>query len=124
MDASGGEVVAVQEFAARRAGSPEHDLLVTPLLRLVKATDKRGNHMARLQVIVVAGTVDSGWNRAQEAGRVLPVIGPAKLGPRDLGDAIRAVRWLKRAGHERALADGLRGITRIHARRTEEQQRF
>src|SRR5579864_6534842 len=53
IDARGGDVVTVQELAARRAGAPQRDLGIAALLRFMKASDQRRKHMTRVQIVSV-----------------------------------------------------------------------
>jgi hypothetical protein len=56
------------------------------------------------------------------AGAVLAVIAFAQLDAGDLGNRVRLIGRLQRAGQERILAHRLRGHARVDAARAEEQQ--
>ena len=47
-------VVDIEEFAARRAGAPDHDVLDTRKLGFVEAADQRCDDVAVFGVIIVA----------------------------------------------------------------------
>jgi hypothetical protein len=109
------QVVAVEEFAARRARSPDNEFPVAPHLGFVGLADQGGQDVAGLQVVVVAGAVEVGRHDREVARAVLAVVGPAHLDARDLGHGVGAVRGFKGARQQVGFADGLRTFPGIDA---------
>ena len=103
-----GQVVDVQELAARRAGAPDHDLARARHLRVVELAHHRRQHVRARQVEVVVRAVEVGRHRRDEVRAVLPPVGLAQLDPGDLGDRVRLVGRLERAGQQRLLGHRLR----------------
>src|SRR5215475_3784657 len=73
---------------------------------------------------VVAGAVKIGRHRRYEIAAMLAAVGLTKLDAGDLGDRIGFVGRLQRSRQQRRLGDRLRSLTRIDARRAEEQKLF
>ena len=63
MEAGVGAIVNMQEFAPRRAGTPDHHLLRACQLRFMEAADQGGDDVAELGMIIVAGAVD--WSASR-----------------------------------------------------------
>src|SRR2546426_662102 len=79
VDAGVGHVVAVDEFAARLAGAPQHHRFLAPYLGLVEFADQRRQDVAGLEVVVVAGPVHVVRHGAEVARAVLAVERPTQL---------------------------------------------
>ena len=113
-----GQVVDVEELAARGAGAPEHDrrhglarravFAGQADLRLVELADHRRQHVARAQVEVVAGAIEVGRHEREVVGAVLAVETAAQLDAGDLGDRVRPVGLLERTGQQVLLLERLR----------------
>ncbi len=88
----------------------------------MEPADERRQHVAGLQVVIVARSVEIGRHRAQVGRAVLAVVRPAHLDAGDLGEGIRPVGGLERPGEQVVLADRLRAIARVDARGAEEEQ--
>src|SRR3989475_6087550 len=92
VDAGVGHVVAVDEFAARLAGAPQHHRFLAPYFGLVEFADQRRQDVAGLEVVVVAGPVHVVRHGAEVACAVLagggathPRCRPLRPGPRGGG---------------------------------------
>ncbi len=90
--------------------------------RRFEPADQCRDDVAVGRMIIVAGTVEVGRHRREEARAVLPVIARAQLDAGDLGERIGAVGRLERPGQQRGLGDRLGGVLGIDAARPEEQQ--
>ncbi len=84
-------------------------------LRLMRLADQRRQHVARLEVEIVARPVEIGRHGGDEVGAVLRAIGGGKLDAGDLGDGIGLVGRLERPGQKSVLDDRLRRELRIDA---------
>lgn len=116
VDACGGHVVHVEEFAPRCTAPPYDDLFGVVHFGLVEAAEQGRDDVAVLGVIVVSGAVEVGRHDASEAGSVLAVVAFAHLDPGDLGDGVRFVGRFERSGEQRFLAHRLRSEFRVDAR--------
>ena len=139
------DVVDVEELAPRGAAAPERDgpvgpafagraglarlasVRLSPALRqtelgLVEAADQRRQHVRRGEVEVVAGAVQVRRHEREVVGAVLAVEAAAHLDAGDLGDRVRAVRLLQRAGEEVLLLERLRRLARVDAGAAEEDE--
>ena len=117
-----GQVVHVQELPARCAASPQRDLVTSLPPRLVESADQRGQHVRTLQIEGVSGPVEVRRHRADVGGAELPAV-TAHLGDAgDLRQRVGLVGGFQRAGEQRVLGDGLRGVLGVDARGAEEQQ--
>jgi hypothetical protein len=121
-DAGVGHVVAVQEFASRRACAPDGDRALAALFRVVELAQQRRDDVAVLRVIVVARAVQIGRHRRQILRAVLAVVAPAHFDPGDLGQRVRAVGRLQGPGQQAVFAHRLRRELGIDAARTEEHE--
>ena len=124
MQAGGGHVVDVQEFAAWGAAAPDGDGWGGVECGLMELADQGGQDVAVGQVEVVAGAVEVGRHDAAEVGAVLAVVGFAEFDAGDLGDGVGFVGRFEWAGEEGGLGHRLRGQTRVDAGAAEEQQAF
>ena len=117
-----GHVVAVQKLAQRGASAPGGHGGVATLFGLVKLADQRRQHMAVLQVVVVARAIQVGGHGGQKAGAVLAVVGRAHLNACDLGQGVGAVGGLQRAGQQVLFAHGLGALAWVNAAAAQKQQ--
>ena len=109
-----GEVVDVQELTSRRAGSPQRHRRVglpghvvvarQPKLRLMELAQHRRQHVARVQVEVVAGPVEVRRHEGEVVGAELPVETAAELDAGDLRDGVRPVGLFERSRKKVLLA--------------------
>jgi hypothetical protein len=88
----------------------------------MKAANHRGQHVAVLGMVVVAGAIEVGRHHAAEVAAVLAVVAFAQLDAGDLGDGVGLVGRLQLAGQKRILRHGLRREPRIDAARAKEEQ--
>ena len=116
------EVFAVKKLAADCPGAPNRNGRPPLRLGLMDFPDQRGEDMAGRQVEVVTRSVEIGRHHGKKPGPILLVIRPAHLDPRDLGYGIGTVGGLQRTGEQILLFNGLRAVTRVDTRRTQEQQ--
>ena len=58
-------------------------------------TDQGGQHMARLQIIVVTGPIQIRWHCTDEVGAVLMAVGLAQFNARDFCDGVGFVGRLE-----------------------------
>src|ERR1035437_1065930 len=117
-----GQIVGIEQFASRRAGSPDDHLLRTRSLGLGSLANERGKNVRVSQIEVVPGPVKVSRHRGKVARSILAVVAPAHLDPRDLGNRIRTVGWLQRPGQQVLLFDRLRAELRINAGGAEKEQ--
>ena len=117
-----GEIVHVQELAARRARAPHRDFGVARLLRAVELAQQRRQHVRGLQVEVVAGAIQVRRHHGDRIEAVLERIRLAHLDARDLGHGVPLVRRLERPGQQRRLRERLRREPRIDAARSQETE--
>ena len=103
-----GQVVDMEELAARRAGAPDGDLWRACCLRLVELAQQRRQHVRRLQVEVVAGAVQIGRHHGDRVEAVLLGVRLAHLDAGDLRDRVPLVGRLERPRQQRRLAQRLR----------------
>jgi hypothetical protein len=61
----------------------------------MKLADQRRQHMAVVQIEIVARPIEIGRHHAAEVGSVRTVVGLAQLDPGDLGDGVRLVGRLQ-----------------------------
>jgi len=115
MDAGLGQVVHVQELAARRAGAPHDHMLGTSKLGFVELADEGGKHVAPLELEIVTGAVEVRRHQRDGVEAVLLAIGLAKLDAGDLGDGVPLVGWLQASGEEVLLLHRLRGELGVNA---------
>jgi len=123
-EAGVGQVVAVEEFAARRAGAPGGHAFGLLTFRPVHFMDQGRQDVGIVQVVIIAGAVEIGGHHGQEAGVVLAVVGPACFYAGDLGYGIGPVGRLQRAGQQVFLPDGLGALLGIDAGGSQEQEPF
>lgn len=64
MDAGGGHVVYIQEFATRGAGTPDGDYRCLAGLGFVEPTDQRRDNVTILRVVVVARAIQASGHDA------------------------------------------------------------
>jgi hypothetical protein len=102
-----GQVVDVQELATRRARAPYDRFALAALARFVELPNERGQHVRILQIEVVARPIQIGRHHRDRVEAVLPGVGLAQLHAGNLGDGIRLVGRLERAGQQGALRDRL-----------------
>ena len=121
-EAGVGEVVHVQELAARGAGAPDRDLRPALGLRVVELPDEGGQHVRAREVEVVVRPVEVRGHGGDEVGAVLLPVGLAELDPRDLGDRVGLVRGLEGAGEEVLLLHRLRAVAGVDAGAAEVEQ--
>ena len=110
-----GQVVAVEEFAARRARAPDREAPVPPHLGLMGLADQGGQDVAGLQIVVITRAVKVGGHDGKISGAVLAVVSPAHLDAGDLGHSVGAVRGFQGPGKEVFFLDRLRAQLRINA---------
>jgi len=126
VDAGGGHVVNVEEFAHGRAGAPDHDAFSVADFGFVEAADQCGDDMRVFRVVVVAGAVEVGGHDAAVvdavAGAVLAVVTFAEFDAGDLGDGVGFVGGFQGAGQQGVFAHGLRGEFGVDAAAAEEQE--
>src|SRR3989441_660748 len=122
VNAGVGHVVAVHELTAWLAGAPQRHRFLAAYLGLVEFADQRGQDVARLEVVVVAGPVHVVRHDAEVARAVLAVVRPAHLDAGNLRQGVRAVGRLERPGEEVLLLDRLRAVARVDARGAEKEQ--
>ena len=94
----------------------------SPTFASWKLADQRRQHVARLQVEVVAGSVQVRRHQREVVGAVLAVQAPAELDAGDLGDRVGAVGLFERARQQVLLTQRLRGLARVDAARAEEDE--
>ena len=112
-----GEVVGVEELAFDGAGAPDGDGRRAGFLGLVDLAEERGEHVAGLEVVVVAGAVEVGGHGADVVVAVLAAVAVAEFDGGDLGDGVGAVGGFEGAGEQRVLGDGLGGVFGVDAGR-------
>ena len=117
-----GCVCGIKKLAQRSAGSPDRYVLRTRNPGFMTFPDQRRNHMRALQFVVVAGAVEVGRHRGKKLRAVFAVVAPAHFHAGQLGHGIGAIGRLQRPGQNAGLADRLRAIARIDARRPQIQQ--
>ena len=122
MDAGVGQIVHVQELAHGGAAAPDDVFIVTAQLGLVRLAHQCGQHVAVGEVVVVVRAVEVGGHGAHVLAAVLVVVGLGELDAGDLGDGIRLVGRLQRAGEQVVLADRLRAVARVDAAGAQEHQ--
>jgi hypothetical protein len=77
--------------------------------------EQRRQHVRVVQVEIVTGAIKIGRHRADEVLSILPRVGLAELDARYLGQRIRLIGRLERAGQQRILRDRLRRELRVNA---------
>ena len=117
-----GKIIHEKEFAARRARAPHRRSRGAILFRLMEAPDQRGDHMAVIGMVIVAGAVQVCRHGRYEIHSVLAAIGLTQLDPGNLGDGIPFVRRLERSGEQFVLAHRLARKFRIDAGGSEKQE--
>ena len=126
MHAGRRHVVNKQEFTAWRSRAPDGDLGCVAGLGFVKSADQRGNDVAVFRVVVVTRAVQVGGHDAAVvdavAGTVLAVVALAQLDTGNLGNRIGLVGGLQQSGEQCVFGHRLRGLARVDAAGTEEQQ--
>ena len=122
MNAGGGHVVHVQKLSPRFAAAPNGDKGSVVLFGFVEAPEEGGDDVAVLRVVVIAGAVQVCGHDGAVVGSVLTVATFAYLDTGDLGDGVRLVGRLQRAGEQRILGDWLRGKARVDTRRAQKEQ--
>ena len=126
VDAGGGHVVDVEEFAHGFAGAPDDDAFGIVDLGFVEAADQRRDDVGIFRVVVVAGAVEVGGHDAAIVGAValavLAVVAFAEFDAGDFGDGVGFVGGFQRAGEEGVFAHGLRGELGVNATAAEEQE--
>src|ERR1700679_2060016 len=116
------QIVAIEQLAPRRAGTPYFDKALSSRLRLHNLAHQCRQHMRGLEIEVVMRTVKIRRHRRQVLRPVLTVIGPAHLDPGDLRQRIRPIRRLQRTRQQILLADRLRSQPRIDTARSQKEQ--
>ena len=91
-------IVHIQKLAARCAGTPNgYGRRVGPL-GLMKTANERGNDVAVIGVVVVAGAIEVGGHDAAVvdpvACAVLAVVAFAELDAGNFGNGVGLIRWL------------------------------
>ena len=113
----------MEKLALRGAGAPERDRRVGAVrlgaLGLVEAADQRREHVAGLQVEVVARAVQVGRHQVDHVVAVLAVERLGDLDARDLGDGVGPIGRLQRAGQEVLLLHRLGRLARVDAGRAQ-----
>ncbi len=132
IDGGVGHVVDVEELPAGRSRAPElHGGVGRPghsvfprrtHLGFVELAQHRGQHVAGVQVEVVARPVQVGGHERQVVGAVFAIETAAHLDAGDLRQCVRAVGLFQRAGEEVLLLERLRGELGVDARAAQEQQ--
>ena len=97
-------------------------VVVVDKLRQVNLAHHSGHHMAIFQVEVVIRTIKVRRHYSEVVGAILQVVAFAHLEARDLCDGVFLVGVLEFAREESILFHRLRGIFRVNASRTEEQE--
>ena len=105
----------MQELAARCAGAPHDHILGTNEFGLVELADEGGQHMAPLELEVVARAVEIRGHQRDGVEAVLLAVGLTELDAGDLGDGVPLVGWLQASGEEVLLLHRLRGELRVDA---------
>src|SRR5262245_34062872 len=90
------QVIAVKKLAARRSAAPDNHLLPPPHLGFVKLSDQGRNNMARLEVVIVARSIEIGRHSRKVLCTVLTVVAPAHLYAGNFGHGIGTIGWLER----------------------------
>lgn len=88
----------------------------------MELAQQRRDDVTVLRVVVVARSVQIGRHHSQILRAVLAVVAPAHFDAGDLGQRVRAVGRLQRAGQQAVLAHRLRRHLRVDAARPEEHQ--
>ena len=88
MEAGGGEVVGVEEFAARCAGSPDGDGGRVVYFCFVEAADEGGDDVGVFSVVVVAWAVEVGGHGGVVEKTVLGAVVLAHFEAGDFGDGV------------------------------------
>ena len=91
MEAGGGEIVGVEEFAARGAGSPDRDGRCVGFLRFVETADQSGDHVGVFRVVVIAGAVEVGRHGGVVEESVLGAVVLAHLEAGDFRNGVGLV---------------------------------
>ena len=117
-----GQVVDIQKFAHRLAAAPHHVFSVVPQLGFVGFANEGWQHVAVLQIVVVARAIQVGGHDTGVAGAVLRIEAFAQFDARYFGQRIGLVGWLQGARQQIFLFDRLRTITRVYATRAQEHQ--
>lgn len=121
-DAGVCHVVAVEEFAARRAGAPDGHRAVAAPFGFVELAQQRRDDVTVFRVVVVARAVQIGRHHRQVLGVVLAVVAPAHFDAGDLGERVGPIGGLQRAGEQAVFAHRLRRHLGVDAARTEEHE--
>src|SRR6266702_5474399 len=110
-----GEVVDVEELAARLAAAPDLHRRGPIARGAMNLADQRGDDVTLRRMEIVARTVDVGRHRRNVVAAVLPAPSGTSPQPGGLGDRIPLVGRLERTGEQRLLAHRLRREPRIDA---------
>src|SRR3569832_1999210 len=124
VQAGGGAIVHVAEFAPWRARAPYRHARGTRHCRVVELAQSRGQHVRGIEIEVVAGAVEIGGQHRHVTAAVLAAVGLTELDPRDLRYRIPLVGGFERTAQQRVLAHRLRRHLRVDARAAQEQQLF
>src|SRR4029079_2544409 len=116
------KVVDIEEFAARRTATPNHNLVAPLDPRFVEPAQQSRGDMTVFAMKIVARAIDIGRHGGNKIAAVLSAVGLAKLNARDLGHRVPFVSRLKRPGEKRLLGDRLRRLTGINAGRPQKQE--
>ena len=117
-----GQIVDEQEFAPRRAGTPDFDAGELLPLGFVKLVDQRGDDMRFLRLEVIAIAIKIARHQVDKIGAVFVVGIFAQFHRRDLGDGIALIGRLEGAGEDIVFLHRLRAVARIDARAAQIKQ--
>ena len=118
-----GEVVDVQELAARASRCPRRRPRGCPRpSRRGTCGSSAGSTCERVEVEVVVRAVEVRRHRRDEVAAVLPAVRLAELDAGDLRDRVRLVRRLEQAREQVLLLHRLRALARVDARAAEVEQ--
>src|SRR6266513_382021 len=90
------EIIRVQKFPTRFAGSPYNKLTRAGCFRFMCLPQKRSQHMRCLQIEVVVRTVKIRWHRRNKVRPIFARKCLTKLDAGDLGDCVSFIGWLER----------------------------
>ena len=108
----------MQELTARCACPPDHNLIVCPFFRLVKAANEGRQNVAILGVKVIPGAVEVRGHHTAIINAMLAVVALAEFDAGDFGDGVGLIRGLKCSCQKGGFAHRLRDGAGVDARRS------
>src|SRR3546814_7046654 len=105
VNACSGQVVNVEELTHGFATAPDHDVLGIRLHGFMEPSQQRRNYVTVVGMKVVVRTIKIRGHHAAIVAPILAIVAYAQLDPGDLGDGIRLIRGLERAGEQRVRSE-------------------